>query len=88
MKYCAGIYLKWEKHGKEHGSEGLPSTVIQALRTATTLFPNTRILLKILCTLPVTTCSSERSRSGLKRIKVPYDDKRETHSFNITEYAS
>ena len=45
--------------------------LIQALRNATTLFPN-MILIQILCTLPVTTCSLEHSHSGLKRIKVPY----------------
>ncbi len=28
--------------------------------------------LKILCTLPVTSCSAERSFSGLKRIKTPF----------------
>ncbi len=65
-------YLKWEKHGQEHGRESLPNTLTQALRTATTLFANIRILIQLLCTLPVTTCSSERSHSGLKRIKMPY----------------
>ncbi|KAG7178148.1 52 kDa repressor of the inhibitor of the protein kinase-like 3 [Homarus americanus] len=34
-----------------------------------TMFPNIRTLLTILCTLPVTTCSAERSFSALERIK-------------------
>ena len=33
------------------------------------MYPNLRILLIILCTLPITSCSAERSFSGLKRIK-------------------
>ena len=33
-------------------------------------FPNIKVLLLILCTLPATSCSAERSFSGLKRIKV------------------
>lgn len=33
------------------------------------IFPNVHILLKILVTLPVTTCSSERSFSTMKRLK-------------------
>ena len=40
-----------------------------ALRHATSMFPNIKVILTILCTLPVTSCSSERSFSGLKRIK-------------------
>ena len=32
-------------------------------------FPNIHTLLKIVCTLPVTSCSCERSISGLKRLK-------------------
>ena len=35
------------------------------------LFPYITVLLQILCTLPVTSCSSERSFSSLKRIKTP-----------------
>ena len=32
-------------------------------------YPNINILLQIMCTLPVTSCSSERSFSALKQIK-------------------
>lgn len=34
-----------------------------------TYFPNVHTLLRIVCTLPVTSCSCERSISGLKRLK-------------------
>ena len=47
----------------------LPSSPLGALRYASSMYPNIRVLLSILCTLPVTTCSAERSFSGLKRTK-------------------
>ena len=34
--------------------------------------PNINTLLKLLCTLPVTSCSAERFFSELKRIKTPF----------------
>ena len=46
----------------------LPRTVTEALSHAS-LYPNVKTLLIILAVLPVTTCTSERSHSGLKRIK-------------------
>lgn len=63
--------VKWQQQSDSCGSDslGLPCTPTQALSHAGVLFPNIRKLLCILCTLPVTTCSSERSHSGLKRIK-------------------
>ena len=33
------------------------------------VYPNIKALITVLCTLPVTSCSAERSFSGLKRIK-------------------
>ena len=51
----------------------LPSTPQQALAAGSdeqyTYFPNVNTLLRIICTLPVTTCSCERSISGLRRLK-------------------
>ena len=41
----------------------------QTLRHAMTMYPNIRVLVSILCTLPVTSCSAERSFSAVKRIK-------------------
>ena len=65
-------YLKWKEHKKEHGKQSLPKTLSQSIRNATSMFANIKVLQQILCTLPVKTCSSERSHSALKRIKVAY----------------
>ena len=62
-------WMKWQQKLSEHGQASLPSTPTHALRHATTMFPNIRALLSILCTLPVTSCSAERSFSAVKRIK-------------------
>ena len=61
--------MKWEQHRKEHGESSLPRSPTVTLRHATGMYPNIRALVSILCTLPVTSCSAERSFSGLKRIK-------------------
>ena len=51
----------------------LPSTSQQALAAGAdeqyTYFPNVNTLLRITCTLPGTTCSCERSISGLRTLK-------------------
>ncbi len=65
--------MKWKQELDTHGQACLPTTASQAMRHATSLFPNIRVLLAILCTLPVTSCSSERSFSGLKRIKMVHE---------------
>ena len=64
-------YLKWKQLEQEHGQVSLPTTPSFTLPHASSLFPNIKVLLLILCTLPVTSCSAERSFSGLKRIKTP-----------------
>ena len=61
-------HAKWVQHEKEHISS-LPKSPSFTLPHASSIFPNIRILLVIICTLPVTSCSSERSFSGLKRVK-------------------
>ena len=61
--------MKWQKHLHENGEASLTTTPASALRHDTAMFPNIRSLLSIICTLPVTTCSAERSFSALKRIK-------------------
>lgn len=62
-------YTKWRRQRDVDGQDSLPTTPTLALRHATAMFPNLCSLLKVLCTLPVTTCTAERSFSGLKRIK-------------------
>ena len=54
---------------REDGISSLPKSPSFTLPHASSIFPNIRILLMIICTLPVTSCSSERSFSGLKRVK-------------------
>ena len=63
--------LKWQQQFRENGSASLPSTPSSTLCQITSMNPNIKILITIMCTLPVTSCSAERSFSGLKRIKTP-----------------
>ena len=58
-------YRKWREQKEEHGIQSLPTNLTFTLPHASALYPNIRVLLLILCTLPVTSCSSERSFSGL-----------------------
>ena len=62
-------HMKWKRQEKEHGQTSLPTSPFLSLPHASAMFPNIKVLLLILCTLPVTSCSAERSFSGLKRIK-------------------
>ena len=52
--------LKWKQHLTEHGHCSLPSSPTTAFKQATSVYPNIRVLVTILCTLPVTSCSAER----------------------------
>ena len=59
----------WETKWKDHIGE-LPSKPKETLVYCDyNYFPNIHTLLRIICTLPVTSCSCERSISGLKRLK-------------------
>ena len=62
-------YTKWKSEEKDHGSTSLPSTLSSTLPRISSFYPNIKALITILCTLPVTSCTAERSFSGLKRIK-------------------
>ena len=64
--------LKWHQHLTEHGHCSLPSSPTTTLKHATSMYPSIRVLVTILCTLPVTSCSAERSFSGLKRTKTAF----------------
>ena len=61
--------IKWQQQMEQHGKACLPTSPSQALQHAPSLYPDIRVLLLVLCTLPVTSCSSERSFSTLKRIQ-------------------
>ena len=64
--------VKWQKHLSEYGQASLPLNPSSTLQQTSSMYPNIRVLLLILSTLPVTTCSAERSFSGLKRTKTPF----------------
>ena len=51
--------MKWQQQLKDHGPNILPSTLSETLRHTTCMYSNITTLVKILCTLPVTTCSAE-----------------------------
>ena len=63
-------FMVWFQTGREnwcHRECSLPSSPTFAIRQPGSIFPNITSLLKILCTLPVTSCFAERSFSELKR---------------------
>ena len=60
-------YIKWKQQEQEHGKASLPATLSPNFIS----LPKYQSSVLILCTLPVTSCSAERSFSGLKRIKTP-----------------
>ncbi|XP_065662603.1 52 kDa repressor of the inhibitor of the protein kinase-like [Hydra vulgaris] len=59
------LEVYWKNH-----SDSAPKTISDSLQKCDDhMFPNISTILRILCTLPVTTCICERSLSALKRIK-------------------
>lgn len=50
---------KWQQHLSEHGQAR------HTMKQVGSMYPNIRALISILCTLLVTSCSAERSFSGL-----------------------
>lgn len=63
--------IKWQQQFDKHRSGSLPSSPAWILKLASCMFINVHVLLKILYTLPITSCSSESSHSSLKLIKIP-----------------
>lgn len=58
----------WQSKIKRHGK--IPNTGLEALDICNQdIYPNIYFLLKVLCTLPVSTSSPERTFSTLKRVK-------------------
>ena len=61
------LQMKWQQQLKDHGQNSLPNKTLRHHY----LYVSQQ-LVKILCTLPVTTCSAERSFSGLKWVKTAF----------------
>ena len=59
-------YTRWKSTEREYGCAALPSSLATTLPKISKFYPNIKALITVLCTLPVTSCSAERS---LKRIK-------------------
>ena len=60
----------WYRRLSRVSQDGIPKNALEALAVCNaTLQPNIRKLLQILATLPVSTCTSERSFSTLRRLK-------------------
>ena len=64
-------YIKWKSEEKGHGSNSLPSTLSSTLTRISSFYPNIKALVNILYTLPVTSCTAERSFSGLRYQNCP-----------------
>ena len=64
--------IKWRRELEDHGESSLPTGLTHTLRHISSMYPNITALIKILCTLPVTTCTAERSFSSLKSSKTPF----------------
>ena len=64
--------IKWRRELEDHGESSLPTGLTHTLRHISSMYPNITALIKILCTLPVTTCTAERFFSSLKRSKTPF----------------
>ena len=62
-------FLKWKKEEETHGTQTLPKSLAYTLPQCSSYYTNIGILLRILYTLPVTSCSSKRSFTALKRVK-------------------
>ena len=61
--------MKWQRHLAEHGENSLPRTLEKTLKQISSMNPNISAMVRLVATLPATTCSAERSFSSLKRIK-------------------
>jgi len=61
--------FRWKHHWQRRPSAERPTTVSGAVKLCNKMdFPNVHVLLRIACTLPVTSCECERSASSLRRL--------------------
>jgi hAT family C-terminal dimerisation region len=60
--------FRWKRHWQPAER---PTTVSTAVKLCSkTDFPNVHVLLRIACTLPVTSCECERSANSLRRLHI------------------
>ena len=59
--------LVYQMEERDHGCAALPSSLATTLPKISEFYTNIKALITVLCTLPVTSCSAERSFSGLKQ---------------------
>lgn len=62
-----GEVALWKQFWKSQSHK--PKTAIESLNHASAFYPNIKELLKIICVIPVTTCTAERTFSSLRRTK-------------------
>ena len=58
-------YTKIKSEEEDYGVNALPTTLSSTLPRTSSFYPNIKALVLVLCTLPVTSCTAERSFSGL-----------------------
>lgn len=60
----------WERKWRIWTGEEIPKSPREAMMFAdVAFFPNIRSILRLVCTIPVTSCENERSFSALRRLK-------------------
>ncbi len=61
--------IRWKILRKNYEMKALPSSFAEAIKICDShMFPNLFMLLKLLCTIPVTSCECERCFSALRRL--------------------
>ena len=61
---------QWKRNFRDWNTNELPNSPLEAINSCDArIFPNIFSLLKIMCTIPVTSCEAERSFSALRRLK-------------------
>ena len=61
--------LRWKVLWRRKDAEEIPETCVQTLKACSKFeFPNIFIIMKIICTTPVTSCECERSASVVRRL--------------------
>ena len=65
-------YTKWKTEEKDNGSSVLPSPLSSTLPKIFGFYPNIKVLVTVVFTLPVTSGSAECSFGGLKHIKTVF----------------